>query len=38
MVLQETPSAPIEGLKSGDCDGSSGWQRTPGMKTVLASP
>src|SRR5574340_1679097 len=37
MVLHETPVPASRGLNSGDCEGSSGWQRTPGIKTVLVS-
>ena len=38
MVLQEMPDARSIGLKSGEADGSSRWQRTPGMKMVLHVP
>ncbi len=38
MVLHDVPSAGKSGLKSRVWVGSSGWQRTPGMNTVLTSP
>lgn len=38
IVLQEIPRSRILGLNSGDCEGSSGWQRTPGIKMVSTSP